>query len=119
MTVLGALQVDAHGLLANWMIPGKMVPGMGGAMDLVTGAKRVIVAMQHTAKGKPKIINKCTLPLTSVRPVDLVVSEMAVIGFPDGRATLHEIGPGVSVEQVVAATEVKLAIPDNVAEMRL
>jgi acetate CoA/acetoacetate CoA-transferase beta subunit len=119
MTVLGALQVDTHGLLANWMIPGKMVPGMGGAMDLVTGAKRVIVAMQHTVKGKPKIINKCTLPLTSVRPVDLVVSEMAVIGFPDGRATLLEIGPGASVEQVVASTEAELVIPDNVAEMRL
>jgi acetate CoA/acetoacetate CoA-transferase beta subunit len=119
ITVLGALQVDAHGLLANWMIPGKMVPGMGGAMDLVTGAKRVIIAMQHTAKGKSKIVNKCTLPLTSVRPVDLVVSEMAVIGFPDGRATLLERGPGVSVEQVVAGTEAKLAIPDQVPEMRL
>src|SRR6186997_2524309 len=114
LTVLGGLQVDQQGRLANWMIPGKMVPGMGGAMDLVTGAKRVIVAMQHTAKGKPKIIDKCTLPLTSVRPVDLVVSEMAVIGFPDGRATLHELGPGVSVEQVIAATEAKLAIPDEV-----
>jgi acetate CoA/acetoacetate CoA-transferase beta subunit len=119
ITVLGALQVDAHGLLANWMIPGKMVPGMGGAMDLVTGAKRVIIAMQHTAKGKPKIVNKCTLPLTSERPVDLIVSELAVIGFPDGRATLLERGPGVSVEQVVAATEAKLAIPDKVLEMRL
>jgi acetate CoA/acetoacetate CoA-transferase beta subunit len=119
ITVLGALQVDAHGLLANWMIPGKMVPGMGGAMDLVTGAKNVIIAMQHTAKGKPKIVNKCTLPLTSARPVDLVVSELAVIAFPDGRATLLERGPGVSVEQIVAGTEAKLAIPDKVPEMRL
>jgi acetate CoA/acetoacetate CoA-transferase beta subunit len=119
ITVLGALQVDAHGLLANWMIPGKMVPGMGGAMDLVTGAKRVIIAMQHTAKGKPKIVDKCTLPLTSARPVDLVVSELAVIAFPEGRATLLEKGPGVSVEQIVAGTEAKLAIPDKVPEMRL
>jgi len=119
VTVLGALQVDAHGLLANWMIPGKMVPGMGGAMDLVTGAKRVIVAMQHTAKGKPKIVNKCTLPLTSVRPVDLVVSELAVIGFPEGRATLLERGPNVTVEQVIAGTEAKLALPDQIPEMRL
>jgi acetate CoA/acetoacetate CoA-transferase beta subunit len=119
ITVLGALQVDAHGLLANWTIPGKMVPGMGGAMDLVTGAKRVIIAMQHTAKGNPKIVNKCTLPLTSARPIDLVVSEMAVIAFPGGRATLLERGPGVTVEQVVAATEAKLAIPDKVPEMRL
>jgi acetate CoA/acetoacetate CoA-transferase beta subunit len=119
ITVLGALQVDAHGLLANWMIPGKMVPGMGGAMDLVTGAKSVIIAMQHTAKGKPKIVNKCTLPLTSARPVDLVVSELAVIAFPDGRATLLERGPGVSVEQIVAGTEAKLSIPEKVPEMRL
>jgi acetate CoA/acetoacetate CoA-transferase beta subunit len=119
ITVLGGLQVDAHGLLANWMIPGKMVPGMGGAMDLVTGAKRVIVAMQHTAKGKPKIVNRCTLPLTSVRPVDLVVSELAVIGFPEGRATLLERGPNVTVEQVIAGTEAKLALPDQIPEMRL
>jgi acetate CoA/acetoacetate CoA-transferase beta subunit len=119
MTVLGGLQVDAGGLLANWMIPGKMVPGMGGAMDLVTGAKRVIVAMQHTAKGKPKILNKCTLPLTSARPIDLVVSEMAVIGFPGGRATLLETGPGVTVEQVIAATEAKLVLPDQIPQMRL
>ncbi|MGB7620052.1 MAG: CoA-transferase, partial [Pseudolabrys sp.] len=113
------LQVDAKGLLANWMIPGKMVPGMGGAMDLVTGAKRVIIAMQHTAKGKPKVVNKCSLPLTSVRPVDLLVSEMAVIAFPGGRATLLETGPGVTVEQVVAATEAKLVLADKIPEMTL
>jgi acetate CoA/acetoacetate CoA-transferase beta subunit len=119
ITVLGALQVDAHGLLANWMIPGKMVPGMGGAMDLVTGAKRVVIAMQHTAKGKPKIVKKCSLPLTSARPVDLVVSELAVIEFAGGRATLVETGPGISVEQVIAATEAQLQVPDKVPQMRL
>ena len=119
MTVLGGLQVDAQGRLANWMIPGKMVPGMGGAMDLVTGAKRVIVAMQHTAKGKPKLVKRCLLPLTSVRPVDLVVSEMAVVAFPEGRATLLETGPGVTVSQVLAATELELAIPDTVPQMQL
>jgi acetate CoA/acetoacetate CoA-transferase beta subunit len=114
LTVLGALQVDQEGHLANWMIPGKMVPGMGGAMDLVTGAKRVIVAMQHTAKGKPKIMRKCSLPLTSLRPVDLVVTELAVIGFPNGRATLLEMAPGVSVAEIVDATEAELAIPDQI-----
>jgi acetate CoA/acetoacetate CoA-transferase beta subunit len=119
MTVLGGLQVDGEGRLANWMIPGKMVPGMGGAMDLVTGAKRVVVAMQHTAKGKPKIVKACSLPLTSVRPVDLVVTEMAVIGFPKGRATLLEVAPGISVGQVVEATEAPLTVPDRVPEMQL
>ena len=119
MTVLGGLQVDAAGHLANWMIPGKMVPGMGGAMDLVTGAKRVIVAMQHTAKGKPKIVRQCSLPLTSERPVDLVVTELAVIGFPGGRATLMETAPGVSIKQVLEATEAELAVPDRVPSMAL
>jgi acetate CoA/acetoacetate CoA-transferase beta subunit len=119
LTVLGGLQVDQSGQLANWVIPKKMVPGMGGAMDLVSGAKRVIVAMQHTAKGKPKIMKKCTLPVTALRQVDLVVTEMAVIGFPDGRATLLETGPGVSTAQVQAATEAELVVRDHVPEMTL
>ena len=117
VTVLCGLQVDQQGLLANWMIPGKMVPGMGGAMDLVTGAKRVIVAMQHSAKGKPKIVKRLSLPLTSARAVDLVVTELAVIAFPEGRATLVETAPGVTVEQVLAATEAELAVAENVPQM--
>lgn len=121
ITVLGGLQVDENGLLANWMIPGKMIPGMGGAMDLVTGAKRVIVAMQHTAKGKSKIVKQCSLPLTSERPVDMVVTELAVISFAfeAGRATLMETAPGVSVQDVLAATEARLFVPDQVPQMKI
>ena len=119
LTVLGGLQVDQEGHLANWMIPGKMVPGMGGAMDLVTGAKRVIVAMQHANKGKPKIVAKCQLPITSVRPVDLVVTELAVIAFRGDQASLLETGPGISVADVVAATQAKLNIPARVPEMKV
>lgn len=119
LTVLGGLQVDQVGRLANWVIPGKMVPGMGGAMDLVSGARRVIVAMQHTAKGASKIVKKCTLPITSVRPVDLVVTELAVIAFKDGCATLLETGPGISAAQVATATDAELVIPKQVPEMTL
>jgi acetate CoA/acetoacetate CoA-transferase beta subunit len=119
MTVLGGLQVDEQGRLANWMIPGKMVPGMGGAMDLVTGAKRVVVAMQHTAKGKPKIVKQCTLPLTSLRQVDLVVTDLAVIAFPERRATLIETAPGITVQDVVTATEAALVVSGHVPQMTI
>jgi len=118
LTVLGGLQVDQRGHLANWMIPGKMVPGMGGAMDLVTGAKRVIVAMQHTAKGKSKLVRECSLPLTSDRPVDLVVTELAVIAFPEGRATLVETAEGVSVDDVIKATEAELVVSPQLTGAR-
>ncbi len=119
MTVLGGLQVDQKGLLANWMIPGKMVPGMGGAMDLVSGAKRVIVAMTHTAKGKSKIVRECTLPLTSARPVDTVVTDMAVLKSSDQGLVIKEVAPGVSVDEVVQNTEAELIIPAEVPEMPL
>lgn len=119
LTVLGGLEVDQHGLLANWMIPGKMVPGMGGAMDLVTGAKRVIIAMQHSAKGKSKVVKRCSLPLTSQRAVDLVVTELAVLAFPNGHATLVETAPGVSVADVVQMTDADLLVPQQVPEMAL
>lgn len=119
MTVLGGLQVDARGRLANWMVPGKMVPGMGGAMDLVTGARRVVIAMQHAARGESKIVADLTLPATSVRPVTLVVTDLAVIEpTPDG-LVLRERAPGVSVEAILAATAAPLILPDAVPEMML
>ena len=119
LTVLGGLEVDERGLLANWVIPGKMVPGMGGAMDLVTGCKRVIVAMVHTAKGKPKILKQCTLPLTSVRRVNLVVTDLAVIEPTEEGLVLKEMAPGVTVDQVIEATEAKLILPPEIPEMKL
>jgi acetate CoA/acetoacetate CoA-transferase beta subunit len=119
LTVLGGLQVDQSGQLANWVIPGKLVPGMGGAMDLVSGAKRVIVAMQHTARGAPKVMKKCTLPITSTRPVDLLVTELAVIAFPQGQATIVETAPGVTVAQVLDATDAELLVPEHVPQMEL
>jgi acetate CoA/acetoacetate CoA-transferase beta subunit len=117
VTVLGGLQVDEEGHLANWLVPGIMVPGMGGAMDLVTGAKRVIVAMTHTAKGTSKVVQRCTLPLTSIRRVELIVTEMAVIEPTDAGLVLRETAPGVTVEQVLRATSARLLVPSAVSTM--
>lgn len=110
VSVLGALQVDEKGNIANYMIPGKMVPGMGGAMDLVTGAKKVIVAMEHTAKGAHKILKECSLPLTAVNAVDLIITEMGVIKVTAEGLKLIEINPEYTVEDVKAATEASLII---------
>jgi acetate CoA/acetoacetate CoA-transferase beta subunit len=117
VTVLGGLEVDELGHLANWTVPGKMIPGMGGAMDLVSGAKKVIVAMQHSAKGKSKILKRCTLPLTSVRRVSLIVTELAVLEPTDAGLVLKEVAPGVTIEQVIAASEATLIIPEKVGVM--
>lgn len=115
LTVLGALQVDEKGNIANYMIPGKMIPGMGGAMDLLSGAKRVIVAMEHTAKGNPKILKSCSLPLTAMGAVDLIITEMGVIEVTDKGLVLKEINSEFTIEEVQAATEANLIIADNLA----
>ena len=117
VTVLGSLQVDEEGNIANWIIPGKMVPGMGGAMDLLVGAKKVIVAMQHTSKDKPKILKKCTLPFTAVKEVDMIVTELGVMEITAEGILLTELALGVSVEDIQNVTEAKLIISDHLKVM--
>ena len=116
-TVLGSLQVAENGDIANWIIPGKMVPGMGGAMDLVVGAKKVIVAMEHTQKGNPKILKECTLPLTAQGQVNMIITEMGVMEVTDKGLVLTEYNPEFTVEEIQAATEATLIISDDLKPM--
>ena len=117
VSFLGALQVDEKGNLANWIIPGKMAPGMGGAMDLVVGAKRVILTMEHTQKGAPKILKECTLPLTAAGQVNMIITEMGVMDITPEGIVLKEMHPEFTVEDVQAATEAKLIISPNLKPM--
>lgn len=119
VTVLGALEVDQNGNLANWIVPGKMVPGMGGAMDLVVGAKKVIVSMLHTAKGKSKILKNCTLPLTAKNVVDMIVTELAVMKVTENGLLVTEISEGVTVEELIEMTEADLIISDDLVRREM
>jgi len=116
-TILGALEIDEKGNLANWIVPGKMVPGMGGAMDLVVGAKKVIVAMQHTQKGEKKILKECTLPLTAVGVVDMIITEMGVMEVTDKGIVLTEKAKEITIDEIKAATGCELVISQNLKEM--
>jgi len=117
-TVLGALQVDKNGNLANWMVPGKVVPGMGGAMDLVVGAKKVIIAMEHSTKnGEFKILKECTLPLTAVAEVDWIVTELGLMEITKEGIIVRELAPGITPEEIQAKTEAGLIFPENIAIM--
>ena len=119
VTVLGAMQVDPSGDLANWTIPGKLTPGMGGAMDLLVGARRVILAMEHTAKGRPKILKKCTLPLTAKGKVNTIITEMCVMEIAEKGIVLTEIHPEFTVEDIKAVTEADFIVSENLKEMQL
>jgi len=119
VTILGALQVDEKGNLANWMIPGKKTPGMGGAMDLLVGAKKVILTMEHTAKGAHKIMKECNLPLTAAGQVNLIITEMGVMEITPEGIVLMEINPEFTVEEVQAATDAKLIIPEDIKPIQL
>ncbi|MGM0436534.1 MAG: 3-oxoacid CoA-transferase subunit B [Bacillota bacterium] len=116
-TVLGSLQVDEEGNIANWIIPGKKVPGMGGAMDLLVGAKKVIIAMTHTAKGTKKILKRCTLPFTAIKEVDMIITEMGVMEVTDEGIVLKELAPGVTVEEIQDVTEAQLIVSENLKKM--
>lgn len=117
VTVLGSLQVDQEGNLANWIIPGKKVPGMGGAMDLVVGAKKVIIAMTHTARGKAKILKKCTLPFTAVKQVNMIITELGVMEVTSEGLLLKEIAPGTTVKEIQDLTEAKLIVNSDLKTM--